>query len=62
MALDSTTRPLDARPGDGRVDSRITEALAFDDVLVVPAYSQVLPSTVSTRTQLTRTRPSRCRS
>ena len=35
--------------------ARIQEALAFDDVLVVPAYSQVLPSAVSTRTRLTRT-------
>jgi len=35
--------------------SRIMEALAFDDVLLVPAYSQVLPSSTSTRTRLTRT-------
>ena len=34
--------------------SRIAEALAFDDVLLVPAYSQVLPATVETRTRLTR--------
>ncbi len=34
---------------------RIEEALAFDDVLVVPAYSQVLPSETSTRSRLTRT-------
>jgi len=34
---------------------RIQEALAFDDVLVVPAYSQVLPSSTSTVTRLTRT-------
>src|SRR5271165_1231207 len=33
---------------------RISEALAFDDVLVVPAYSQVLPSATQTRTRLTR--------
>jgi len=33
---------------------RVTEALAFDDVLVVPAYSQVLPASVETRTRLTR--------
>ena len=45
MALDSTTR----------MDSRIAEGLAFDDVLVVPAYSQVLPNSVSTHTRLTRT-------
>ena len=34
--------------------SRVEEALAFDDVLVVPAYSQVLPSSTSTVTRLTR--------
>jgi IMP dehydrogenase len=33
---------------------RVTEALAFDDVLVVPAYSQVLPAATDTRTRLTR--------
>jgi IMP dehydrogenase len=36
------------------VVSRVEEALAFDDVLVVPAYSQVLPSSTSTVTRLTR--------
>ena len=35
--------------------TRIAEALAFDDVLVVPAYSQVLPGLTDTRTRLTRT-------
>ncbi|MDR3536672.1 MAG: IMP dehydrogenase, partial [Acetobacteraceae bacterium] len=35
--------------------ARVEEALAFDDVLVVPAYSQVLPSSTDTRTRLTRT-------
>jgi IMP dehydrogenase len=30
------------------------EALTFDDVLVVPAYSEVLPRDVDTSTQLTR--------
>ena len=45
MALDSTDRN----------DSRISEALAFDDVLVVPSYSEVLPNAVSTSTRLTRT-------
>jgi IMP dehydrogenase len=30
------------------------EALTFDDVLLVPAYSNVLPREVSLRTQLTR--------
>ncbi len=53
MALDI---PLDSPQGSlSRFNaSRIQEALAFDDVLVVPGYSQVLPSTVSTATRLTR--------
>jgi IMP dehydrogenase len=34
---------------------KIAEALAFDDVLVVPAYSQVLPAQTDTRTRLTAT-------
>ena len=38
-----------------RVDERVEEALAFDDVLIVPGYSQVLPNAVDTRTRLTRT-------
>ena len=33
---------------------RIAEAYAFDDVLMLPAYSQVLPSQTDTRTKLTR--------
>ncbi len=33
---------------------RIVEALAFDDVLLVPGYSLVLPSMVKTTTRLTR--------
>ena len=33
---------------------RVAEALAFDDVLLVPAYSQVLPASVRTATRLTR--------
>jgi len=32
----------------------VEEALAFDDVLLVPNYSQVLPATVSTATRFTR--------
>jgi len=31
----------------------IPEALTFDDVLLVPAFSEVVPATVSTQTQLT---------
>ena len=33
---------------------QISEALTFDDVLLVPAYSQVLPREVSIKSQLTR--------
>src|ERR1700683_4230583 len=48
MALDT--------PNENRTisSSRVEEALAFDDVLVVPAYSQVLPAATNTRTRLTR--------
>ena len=35
--------------------SPIREALTFDDVLLVPAASEVLPSQVDTRTKLTKT-------
>ncbi len=34
--------------------TRVVEALAFDDVLIVPNYSQVLPTATDTRTRLTR--------
>ena len=34
--------------------SPIPEALTFDDVLLVPSYSEVVPAQVSTQTQLTR--------
>jgi len=50
----------DADIGHGRMDappavtSRVEEALAFDDVLLAPAYSQVVPSDTDTRTRLTR--------
>ncbi|MDX5930078.1 IMP dehydrogenase [Acidiphilium acidophilum] len=44
--MNSTTQP--------RGLARIVEAFAFDDVLLVPAYSEVLPSAVSTETRLTR--------
>ncbi|WP_428486262.1 IMP dehydrogenase [Rhodopila sp.] len=36
------------------VSARVEEALAFDDVLIIPAYSQVLPSSTNTATRLTR--------
>ncbi len=40
---------------NGRIETSIAEALTFDDVLVVPGYSQVLPSAADTRTRFTRT-------
>jgi IMP dehydrogenase len=43
--------PLSAKRGA----DRISEALAFDDVLLVPGYSNVLPAMAATRTRLTRT-------
>jgi IMP dehydrogenase len=52
MALDIPTNTDRAA-----VESRVQEALAFDDVLVVPAYSQIVPSATDTRTWLTRTIP-----
>ena len=57
MALDIPAGASpDSEAGGGRLDaSRIAEALAFDDVLVVPAYSQVLPTDTDPRTMLTRT-------
>ena len=36
------------------ITSPIPEALTFDDVLLVPAYSEVVPTQVSTQTRLTR--------
>ena len=52
MALlnDTNISPISNDPFSGRV----TEALAFDDVLVVPAYSEVLPAATQTKTRLTR--------
>ncbi len=36
------------------LDQNLPDALTFDDVLLVPAYSEVVPIQVSTQTQLTR--------
>src|SRR5271155_1605098 len=36
------------------IENGIPEGLTFDDVLLVPALSEILPSEVDTRTQLTR--------
>src|SRR6185312_957027 len=54
MALDIPHESL-SPSGASLLASRVEEALAFDDVLVVPSYSQVLPSSTSTITRLTRT-------
>jgi IMP dehydrogenase len=51
MALDIPSERT-SHPG-----TRVEEALAFDDVLLVPAYSQMLPSAADTRTRLTREIP-----
>jgi IMP dehydrogenase len=37
------------------IEHSIPEALTFDDVLLVPAYSEVVPAQASTQTRLTRT-------
>ncbi|MFO0677462.1 MAG: IMP dehydrogenase [Polyangiaceae bacterium] len=36
------------------LDDRLRECLTFDDVLLVPAYSEILPKDVDTRARLTR--------
>jgi IMP dehydrogenase len=43
-----------ARREDGMVDANIPEGLTFDDVLLVPGKSAVLPAEVDTRTCLSR--------
>jgi IMP dehydrogenase len=55
MALDIPQAPSPESPPHttARAAARIEEALAFDDVLLVPGYSQVLPSNTDTRTRLT---------
>ncbi|UFN50919.1 IMP dehydrogenase [Roseomonas sp. OT10] len=50
MAPDSIAAPDDAPTPRFRIE----EALAFDDVLLVPAYSTVLPAQTDTRTRFTR--------
>ena len=49
-------RPTGGVPpmNESRIESRIREGLTFDDVLLVPGASEVLPSEVDLRTQLTR--------
>jgi len=49
-------RKLCRLPGHKKnmITSPIPEALTFDDVLLVPAYSDIIPTQVSTQTQLTK--------
>jgi IMP dehydrogenase len=54
MAFDIPPQSIPDSASARLLASRVEEALAFDDVLIVPAYSQVLPSSVSTTTRLTR--------
>jgi IMP dehydrogenase len=54
MAFDIPQQTLPSSTHSGGLYPRVEEALAFDDVLVVPAYSQVLPSATNTATRLTR--------
>src|SRR5471030_1164569 len=52
--LQGTMRRLLDEPGTRLVMRILEEALTFDDVLLVPAYSEVLPRDVSLASQLTR--------
>ncbi len=47
--------PVNLQQGQAGVDMEIREALTFDDVLLEPARSEVLPAAAATRTRLTRT-------
>lgn len=44
---------------DGMLEDRLRECLTFDDVLLVPAYSEVLPTEVDVRSRLTAAIPLR---
>lgn len=57
MAPDTHPSLSAATAEEVRRRGRIEEALTFDDVLIVPAYSEVLPATTDTRTRLTRSIP-----
>ena len=50
MAPDTTPVASRSRP----LDQTVPEALTFDDVLVVPAFSEVLPAAADTSTRFTR--------
>ena len=54
MALDNPIHTMPSSSAGRLLADRVEDALAFDDVLIVPAYSQVLPSLTSTVTRLTR--------
>ncbi len=53
FVLPSADRPASMSP-KAMIESPVPEALTFDDVLLVPAYSEVVPAQVSTQTRLTR--------
>ena len=54
-AAPGTRNPGPPGASEHMLTKNLTEALTFDDVLLVPAYSDVVPIQVSTQTQLTRT-------
>src|SRR5690349_20439109 len=54
MALDLPHSPLPEIAAGRSGRPEILEAYAFDDVLLVPGYSQVLPGATDTTTRLTR--------
>ena len=43
-----------ATPSRASLDASLTTALTFDDVLLVPRYSNVLPAQVDVTTRVTR--------
>jgi IMP dehydrogenase len=53
MAVDRIEQHRSA-PSGANAPAPISEALAFDDVLLVPAYSRVLPGAADTRARFTR--------
>ena len=53
MSAPDTPTPFPEAPGGGYPPKFAKEGLTFDDVLLVPGESSVLPAEVSTRTRLT---------
>ena len=51
---DNSTATSPIAPARDDFESRFAEAFAFDDVVIIPAYSQVLPANTDTRSRLTR--------